>query len=188
MTLSMSDDESMKSSKKAPCRRRRRATIDTPASSCMAQLNRPKPNKPRRRASVEFSELSEVCVVEPSSYKRWYNGEDQMRFKMERTVDVVSIREMSKQKNNAAMAYSAEERESSCPIGLEQLLSSRGMMATISTRKIVIKSVLLEQTRQRTFGLRDPHQIASVSERLSAEAFEGAQSRGKFQEMAKHVP
>ena len=180
----MSDDESRNSkSKKAPCRRRRRATIDTP-TSCMAQLGRPKPNKPRRRASVEFSELSEVCVVEPSSYKRWYNGEDQQRFKMERTVDVVSIREMSKQ----PMAYSAEEGESSCPIGLEQLLSSRGMMATISTRKIVIKSVLLEQTRQRTFGLRDPHQIASVSERLSAEAFEGAQSRGKFQEMAKHVP
>ena len=73
------------------------------------------------------------------------------------------------------------------PVGLEQRISTKGLLEAHSNRKIVIQSVLSEQHRQRSFGFQDPNQIAILSVQLSAEAFEGAQKRGKFQEMAKFV-
>ncbi len=58
-------------------------------------------------------------------------------------------------------------------------------MEVHSHRKMVVRSVLMEQDRQRIFGLRDPDRLASLSIMLTAEAFERALDRGKFQEMAK---
>jgi len=133
------------------------------------------------KKSVQFSELSEVCVFDqllPS--EKWYTGEDHQRFKRQRVEDVVFIRNRGQQ---VADPTSLE----CCPVGLEQFLSNRGLIEASSNRRIVIQSVLIEQNRQRTFGFRDPDQIATVSVMLSADSFEGAQKRGKFQEMAKFM-
>lgn len=177
MVLSFSDVYNLKRESKTP---HRRATVDAPC------LTRPKPRVERRRSlplkkSVQFSGMSEVCVFEPCPSKEWYTGEDHERFKRERISDVVSFRERSRRQSANPASGSC------CPVGLEQLLSTKGMLEAHSNRKIVIKSVLIEQNRQRTFGFRDPHQIAILSVRLSTEAFKGAQKRGKFQEMAKFM-
>mmetsp|Transcript_25426 Transcript_25426/g.40006 ORF Transcript_25426/g.40006 Transcript_25426/m.40006 type:complete len:223 (-) Transcript_25426:199-867(-) len=183
--------------------RRRRATVDTPC------LTRPytKPRMERRPSlplkSVQFSELSEVRVFEnPRIVTKWYTGQDHQRFKRERISDVVSFRQRSsrspggRQDNGNANSNNKSSGQqqatppssgSCCPVGLEQLLSTKGMLEAHSSRKLVIQSVLIEQNRQRTFGYRDPDSIAFLSLKLSANAFEGAQKRGKFQEMAKFM-
>lgn len=165
----------------------RRATVDT---TC---LSRPKPKHERRlslqlKKNVQFSELSEVCVFDqPTPSKRWYTGEDHQRFKRERISDVVSFREQARSKSRNVAASPPAQEAQCCPVGLEQLLSTKGMLEAHSNRKVAIKSVLIEQYRQRSFGFRDPDQIAILSFRLSAEALEGAMKRGKFQEMAKFM-
>jgi hypothetical protein len=141
------------------------------------------------RKAVQFSELSEVCVVEHNASERWYTGEDHQRFKRERLSDVVAFREQSSRESSANTPAQPAETSSvlRCPVGLEQLLSRKAMVEAHSQRKIVIRSVLLEQNRQRAYGLRDPDQIAYISVSLSSNAFDGAQKRGKFQEMAKFM-
>mmetsp|Transcript_14623 Transcript_14623/g.31807 ORF Transcript_14623/g.31807 Transcript_14623/m.31807 type:complete len:184 (-) Transcript_14623:184-735(-) len=183
MALSISDAYKPKRESKTP---RRRATVDTP---CLG-LARPKQKMQRRlslplKKSVQFSELSEVCVFEPSPTKRWYSDEDHHRFKRERISDVVSFREQSRQ--NMGASINPPSASPCCPVGLEQLLSTEGMLEAHSNRKTVIQSVLREQNRQKFFGVQDPVKMAFLSFRLSAEALEGAQKRGKFQEMAKFV-
>lgn len=198
---------------------RRRATIDAAPSyhhlsrggGGFAHAN----NMPRKmmhrrlslpvQKSVQFSELSEVCVVEHDPTQRWYTGEDHRRFKRERFSDVVSFREQQQQQQRSQSIAAAAARDqrypsdappppavmadpstgAGCPVGLEQLLSSRAMAEAHSNRKIAIRSILLEQNRQRAYGFRDPDQIAYLSIRLTATAHEGAQKRGKFQEIAK---
>lgn len=182
----------------------RRATVDAvPPGS----LGRPNPRRMHRRlslpVSVKFSNLSEVCVFEQvTPAEVWYTGEDHQRFKRERISDVVSFREQSRRNGNNHKKSSSSSSSgggsaprpsnpasagSCCPVGIEQLLSTKGLLEAHSNRKIVIQSVLSEQHRQRSFGFQDPNQIAILSVQLSAEAFEGAQKRGKFQEMAKFV-
>lgn len=158
-----------------------------------------KPQMQRRLSlqtkSVQFSNLSEVCVFEPSPTKRWYTGEDHKRMKRERVNDVVAFRDQARRKDQgppssgpaSSAPSSPTSAGSSCPVGLEQLLSTKAMFEAHSNRKIVIKSVLLEQNRQRSFGFQDPDQIAFISVQLTTQAFEGAQKRGKFQEMAKFM-
>lgn len=113
--------------------------------------------------------------------------------KRERVQDVAMFRNQARQKKHSAPAAPPAAPSNpgtdgaNCPVGIEQLLSSRGMIEAHSNRETVIKSVLLEQNRQRTWGFQDPDQIALASFRFSAQAFEGAQKRGKFQEMAKFM-
>mmetsp|Transcript_26857 Transcript_26857/g.45780 ORF Transcript_26857/g.45780 Transcript_26857/m.45780 type:complete len:190 (-) Transcript_26857:176-745(-) len=167
----------------------RRATIDTPYHSRPKQVIQRRPSLPLKK-SVQFSMRSEVCVFESSPTKKWYTTQDHARFKRERISDVVSFRERSRSREQGADRQSANPATgagSCCPVGLEQLLSTRGMLQAHSNRKVVIQSVLIEQSRQRSYGIRDPDQIALLSVKLSEEAFEGAQKRGKFQEMAKFV-
>ena len=74
-----------------------------------------------------------------------------------------------------------------CPVGIEQLLSPKSSQEVNANRRTVIHSVLFEQTRQKIHGVYNPDSLANLSERLSAEAMEGAQKRGKFQEIAKFL-
>lgn len=180
MTLSIPPKNKSKDGpKKAP---RRRVTVDLPS------FTRPTRPLPKRRLSLEvkktvqFSEMSEVCVFDaPSPTKIWYTGRSYERFKQERLADVMSFREFSKAKP-ATPSFG-----SCCPVGLEQLLSSKGIAEAHSNRRIVIRSVLIEQQRQQAVGCNDPNQIALLSVKLSEEAFKGAQKRGKFQELAKFM-
>lgn len=164
---------------------RRRATVGTP------YLARPKQRIQKRRLSlplnksVQFSELSEVCVFEPPPSKTWYTGEDNRRFKRERISDVMSFREQSRKKMGTNISLPCES--SCCPVGIEQLLSNEAMIEARSNRKTAIQSVLSEQNRQRFFGVQDPLQIACLFVRFSAEASSQGLQRGKFQEMAKFV-
>ncbi len=179
----------------------RRATTETcsPSFTTRPSLKLSSSRVPRRmsmphlKKNVQFSQLSEVCVIDQSSRSsRWYTGEDQLRFKRERISDVVSFREQSRRQQCMKQPPSPlppppSSEGSSCPVGLEQLLSSKSVIDANSNRKIVIRSVLLEQNRQRVYGFQDPDSIAVVSVQLSAEALDGAVKRGKFQELAKHV-
>ena len=187
----------------------RRVTVDSP---CL--VSRPKIS---RRASlsnmpknVQFSSASEVCIIETSPTsrtKQWYTGDDHLRFKRERITDVVSLREQSRQKarwgsithptstslssaaasSSAATTNSSNPTEEACPVGVEQLLSTKGAYEAAANRKQVIQSVLYEQRRQRLFGVYNPDQLAYLSVHMSAEALDGAMKRGKFQEMAKFI-
>lgn len=177
---------------KRPKMPHRRATIDSPIG---ASSSRPSIKPKRRltlplRKSVQFSHLSEVCVLENQEEKTkiWYTGEDHQRFKRERISDVVNFRAQSRQKMPAGGGPSNPSSPGPfCPIGIEQLLSTKGMVEACSSRKNVIQQVLLEQHRQRIYGFRDPDLIAIVSVKLSSNALDASMKRGKFQEMAKFI-
>lgn len=181
VTLSIAGTHRSKRHSKTPYRRR--ATFDSSSLAARPiQFMERRPSLPLKK-SVQFSELSELCVFElPSADAlKWYSGQDHQQFKRERRSDVASVRERSRR--NTLDGSSADF----CFVGIEQLLSPRSMARAYSVRKEVIRSVLVEQDRQRTSGYRDPDLIASLSIRLSADAFEGARKRGKFQEMAMFV-
>lgn len=202
MALSISDAYKPKSQ---TARRGRRATVDAPCG--LTARSNMKPEMKRRlslQTRVEFSHTSEVCVFERSPSHHWYTGEDHKRMKRDRVIDVVAFRDQARRNSqgpsmptsssssggrsaSSSAPSSPASAGSSCPVGLEQLLSSKAMLEAHSNRKIVIKSVLFEQNRQRTFGFQDPDQIAFISVKLTTQAFEGAQKRGKFQEMAKFM-
>ncbi|KAL3816329.1 hypothetical protein ACHAXA_008400 [Cyclostephanos tholiformis] len=215
MTQSILNEYNPKRNMKTPHRRssdnHRRATVDNaslsrpPIPHELSGLTRPmRRHSLQEKKSVQFSSLSEVCLVEhhgPSfAYSSWYNGLDQLRFKRERMSDVLSFRNKSRkttaqEDDSAASAASkgpchpttVRPESPCCPVGLEQLLSKGSSHEAQSRRRIVIQTVLLEQHRQRIFGYKDPDKIAFLYERATADSLQGAQRRGKFQEMAKFV-
>jgi len=172
----------------------RRVTVD------ISSLSRPRqPHPPRRRSlpekkAVQFSSISEVCLVSPGgcASASWYSGIDHQRFKRERISDVLSFRLQSRKMTpegatSAGACHPGPADDPCCPVGLEQLLSKGSSHEAHSRRRIVIQTVLLEQQRQRVFGCRDPDKIAFLYEKVTTDSFMGAQRRGKFQEMAKFV-
>ena len=134
---------------------------------------------PIEKKSVQFSEMSEVRVVEVHPEAKWYSLEDHERFKQERIHDLLSFRDHARAKTKSVLH--------TCPVGLEQLLSSKGIRDAKTNRKLTIRIVLLEQNRQRASGVNDPDQLATLSLTQSADALVGARKRAKFQEMAKCV-
>ena len=159
---------------------RRRCSICGPCAVRPIRKSERRCSLPPSKKSVQFSEISEVCIVEMSSDQKWYTGEDQLRFKRERASDLLSFSKLATKNSTSAI-------DSLCPVGLEQFLSAKKLLAVKSSRKSVIKVVLLEQMRQRAFGFQDPDQIALLSTMESSEALIVAQKRAKFQEMAKFV-
>lgn len=191
MTLSMNSYNPKKESK----RPRRRVTVDCLSSTVDFHAQQHLGKMPRRRSdpslakkNVSFStEKSHVCVDrhsydDLSTVEKWYSCDDQMRFKVDRTLDVHSFR-----KQAASVAKKVATTDVMCPVGIEQFLSVKGAEIAKSNRKHVIQTVLLEQTRQRAFGFRDPDQLAFLAEQASTESMKGAQKRGKFQEMSRFV-
>mmetsp|Transcript_22016 Transcript_22016/g.53281 ORF Transcript_22016/g.53281 Transcript_22016/m.53281 type:complete len:212 (+) Transcript_22016:50-685(+) len=201
-------------SKKSPPPSYRRATIDSAptgaafAAQCLKQKFRRRPSLPLPKKSVQFSELSQLCLIDrrqlQGTARRWYTGEDHQRFKRERMSDAVSfrleqLRQRETPKDQSSQTTTqppsslrddspvASEAGSRCPVGMEQLLSNKSMIAAHSNRKNVVRSILVEQHRQKSFGFRDPDSIAVLSVRLSADALERAVKRGMFQEMATFV-
>jgi hypothetical protein len=198
MALSIWDAYKPKRNMKIPHRRasspQRRVTVDTSSLSWPQELT-PQPRYSlQEKKVVQFSSMSEVCFVEssPSVSDSWYTSLDQRRFKLERISDVLSILRKSnnmtaEDTTSGAGCHPGWEECPCCPVGLEQLLSRGSSHEAQSRRRIVIQSVLLEQHRQRVVGCQDPHKIAFLYERATADSFKGAQRRGKFQEMAKFV-
>lgn len=188
MTLAINNLGGYIPKRKAKCPRRR-ASVDGPGP-CAVQ--RPLGRAPRRsscpnlKKNVAFSEHSNVRFVQHScddeAIEKWYSSDDHLRFKIDRTVDVHSFRRQAQQED-----MKHEPAESLCPVGIEQFLSTKSMECSKSNRRLVIKKVLLEQTRQRALGFRDPDQLAFVAEQVSMESLKGAQKRGKFQEMSRFV-
>ena len=169
---------------------RRRASVDGPTTS----IARPKPlsrGVPRRsscpnlKKSVAFSEHSAVRFVQQScddsAVEKWYSSNDHLRFKIDRTIEVRSFRRQAEADMKPVAATSM------CPVGIEQFLSAKSIETSKLNRKLVIKTVLLEQTRQRALGFKDPDQLALVAEQISTESLMVAQKRGKFQEMSRFV-
>ncbi len=133
---------------------------------------------PTTKKSVQFAETSEVKLVQTSGLN-WYSLQDQERFKRERIIDLLLVKKYAKSDTLNV--------HGTCPVGLEQFLSSKRVRDTKSNRKEVIRLVLTEQWRQRNEGINDPEQLARLSSIKSAEALVVAQKRGKFQEMAKKM-
>lgn len=180
------------SSKSKPTRERphRRATVDALCSLAGPKVKMShRPSLPLLGKSVQFSSRSEVIVVDPSHSKTWYTYADHKRFRRERVPDVVSFREQSRQNKSSSARQQSKPSPTNlhCPVGLEQLLSARSVLECHSNRRAVTRSVLTKQDRQKRRGLRDPDGIAAASIGLSADAFESAQERGRFQEMTKFV-
>ena len=193
--------------KKKAAPHRRRVTVDTPSFSRPLQCSR----LPRRASlsslskNVQFSEMSEVCVIEKTSSTAndWYTIKDQRRFKKERLSDVVSFRREQRKMFNArrpspSSAASASsstattnpiQEVDACPVGIEHLLSTKGAIDAQKHKKNVIRSIIQEQNRQKMYnkGYCNPDAIAILSVQLTAQALDGAINRGKFQEMAKFV-
>lgn len=160
--------------------RRRRVTVSGPCT-----LPPPQAEKPRRRSSlpilkqVQFSDTSEVCMLDRqqiTTTKDWYTLSDQETFKKERIFDLISLR-MPKQK----------PRRPSCPVGLEQFLSSKNRQETKDSRKTVIHVVLTEQNRQRALGVVDQDRLALLALSNTSNELTKAVKRGKFQEMARFI-
>lgn len=168
-----------KSASKVP---RRRITVSGPCP-----LPPPPTQRAVRRSSmpipkqVQFSDTSEVCVLDRrliTTSEDWYTLQDQARFKKERIVDLLSMRDLQRQK---------PVRRTSCPVGLEQFLSSKGRQESRENRKMIIQVVLVEQERQRTSGAVDHNRLAMVALNSTADEHVKAYKRGKFQEMARFM-
>ena len=179
---------------------RRRASIDGPPTHRRVSVDSARPSAtsfqmhqgrlPRRsscpnlKKNVSFSQPCHVSIDRHdhnnnlAAAEQWYSEEDHLRFKIDRTVDVKSFRKHATKE----VATSAL-----CPVGIEQFLSSKGTEDAKSNRRLVIRTVLLEQTRQRAFGFRDPDHLASLAAEVSTESMKFAQKRGKFQEMSKFI-
>jgi hypothetical protein len=141
---------------------------------------------PNLKKNVSFSQPCHVSIDRhdhdnnSAAVEQWYSEEDHLRFKIDWTVDVHSFRKHA--------AVTKEVAASSlCPVGIEQFLSSKGAADAKLNRRLVIETVLLEQTRQRALGFRDPDQLASLAAQITSESMKFAQKRGKFQEMSKFV-
>ena len=163
----------------SPHPKRRRITVSGPCTAPPPQMERPK-----RRSSlpilkqVQFSESSEVCVVDRkqvTTVEDWYTVEDQNTFKRERIIDLVSLRSQKQQ------------RRPSCPVGLEQFLSSKNRQETKDNRKMVIHVVLQEQNRQKELGVVDRDRLALLAMNNTSQELTKAVKRGKFQEMARFM-
>jgi hypothetical protein len=141
---------------------------------------------PNLKKNVSFSQPCHVSIDRHdhdnnlAAAEQWYSEEDNLRFKIDRTVDVRSFRKH-------AVVTKEVATSSLCPVGIEQFLSSKGAADVKLNRRLVIKTVLLEQTRQRALGFRDPDQLASLAAQVTTESMKFAQKRGKFQEMSKFV-
>ncbi|KAK1742460.1 hypothetical protein QTG54_007025 [Skeletonema marinoi] len=187
MTLAINNLGGYIPKKRSKCPRRR-ASVDGPSPYVAQQ---PLGRMPRRsscpslKKNVAFSEHSNIRIVQhsrdDSAIEKWYSSDDHLKFKIDRTVEVRSFRKQ------AEAAMKQVGAASLCPVGIEQFLSSKSLESTKLNRRLIIKKVLLEQTRQRALGFRDPDQLASVAEQVSTESLKGAQKRGKFQEMSKFV-
>mmetsp|Transcript_29955 Transcript_29955/g.62774 ORF Transcript_29955/g.62774 Transcript_29955/m.62774 type:complete len:183 (-) Transcript_29955:165-713(-) len=180
MTLESSNQSTSTDESKIP----RRRSICGPCSyrptlsSAIASKRRRRSSMPIMKKSVQFAETSEVKVVKASGIN-WYTLQDQERFKRERIIDLLLVKKYAKSGSSRVLE--------TCPVGLEQFLSSKRVRDTKSNRREVIRLVLMEQWRQRTAGVNDPEQLARLSLMKSAEASVVAQKRGKFQEMAKKM-
>mmetsp|Transcript_30173 Transcript_30173/g.47263 ORF Transcript_30173/g.47263 Transcript_30173/m.47263 type:complete len:188 (-) Transcript_30173:87-650(-) len=167
---------------------RRRASVDGPSPYAAQQPLGRVPRRsscPNLKKNVAFSEHSNVRIVlhshDDSAIEKWYSTDDHLRFKIDRTIEVRSFRK------KAEAAIKQVAAAALCPVGIEQFLSTKALETTKLNRRLVIKKVLLEQTRQRALGFRDPDRLALVAEQVSTESLKGAQKRGKFQEMSKFV-
>ena len=174
-----------------PTHRRRRVTVDSARPSAtsfqMHQGRLPRRSScPNLKKNVSFCQPCHVSIDRHghdnnlAAVEQWYSEEDHLRFKIDRTVDVRSFRKHS-------MVTKEVATSSLCPVGIEQFLSSKGAEDAKLNRRLVIKTVLLEQTRQRALGFRDPDQLASLAAQVTTESMKFAQKRGKFQEMSKFV-
>lgn len=163
-------------------RQSRAATIDNSYfASSTSSLERPKPRAEKRlslplRKYVQFTSMSDLLIFEHPAPSTWYTESDYQRFKEELKSDVLSFRFRHESP--------PLDTSSCCPVGIEQLVFSQDRFEVYSARRIVVQSVLLEQDRQRVFGFYNPDEIASLSERLTADACTGALTRGSFQELA----
>ena len=159
--------------------KRRRVTVSDPCN-----VRRPHLVKAKRRSSlpilkhVQFSETSEICVLDrhqTTTAEDWYTLPDQERFKKQRIVDLVTLRKPQK------------SLYPSCPVGLEQFLSSRNRQQSMHNRRLIIHVVLSEQNRQRELGLADHDRLAMLASSTTTEEIAKAMKRGKFQEMARFM-
>jgi len=163
-------------------RQSRAATIDNSYfASSTSSLERPKPRAEKRlslplRKYVQFTSMSDLLIFEHPAPNTWYTESDYQRFKEEMKRDVLSFRFRHESP--------PLDTSSCCPVGIEQLVFSLDRFEVYSARRIVVQSVLLEQDRQRVFGFYNPDEIASLSERLTADACTEALTRGSFQELA----
>ena len=161
-----------------PQQKRRRATVSGPCA-----FTRPVAKATRRSSlpilkHVQFSETSEICVLdrqETTTAKNWYTLPDQERFKKQRIADLVTLRKPK------------ESLDPSCPVGLEQFLSSKNRQQSMHNRKMILHVVLCEQNRQRELGLADHDRLALLVSRMTTEESAKAMKRGKFQEMARFM-
>ena len=187
MTLAISNLGNYIPKKRSKCPRRR-ASMDGPNPYAAQQ---PLGRMPRRRScpdlkkNVAFSEQSDIHIVQNSrddtAIEKWYSVDDHLRFKINRTIEVKSFR------RTAETAIKQAAAATLCPVGIEQFLSTKGVESTKLNRRLMIKKVLLEQTRQRALGFKDPDQLAVVAEQVSIESLKCALKRGKFQEMSRFV-
>ncbi|KAL3796620.1 hypothetical protein ACHAWO_010324 [Cyclotella atomus] len=169
-----------KSSERMP--RRRRVTVSGPCTS----PSLPPVDRPRRRYSlpnlkqVQFSDVSEVCVLDRqliTTTKDWYTLQDQESFKKERIIDLMTLR----------MPKNKPPRRASCPVGLEQFLSSKNRQESKENRKMVIHVVLSEQKRQRAMCVVDQERLALLASTNTSDELVKAVKRGKFQAMARFI-
>ena len=147
---------------------------------------------PRRRScsnlkkSVTFSEHSNIRFTDHRGdglfKEQWYSSNELLRFKIDRRLDVQSFRRQAQEKSEVMHVAAAL-----CPVGIEQFLSVKATENSKDQVRLVVRKVLLEQTRQQALGFRDPHQLAYVAEQISTDSLKGAQKRGKFQEMSRFV-
>jgi hypothetical protein len=167
--------------------KRRRATIDNSSLGNSAGLARPAQHVAKKRLSlpprktVHFSSMSDLVLFEEHSpfNVTWYTTKDQQQFKRDQKRDITIFRELQRKRTATSAPVPPPD---SCPVGIEQHIFTPNLAQTYLSRRIVIRSVVLEQKRQKAFGYCNPGHIAALAEGLTAESCADALMRGKYQE------
>ncbi|KAL7530205.1 hypothetical protein ACHAWF_003286 [Thalassiosira exigua] len=138
---------------------------------------------PRPRRRVSFSP-SQPAVAPPAHWidegpaVSWYAPLDYALFKLQEGTDAALVR------CRLEAASEHPEREDLIDVsayrGLERLLTPQMSMDVNRRRRHVVKSVILEQRRQRKLGLNDGAELAEVSRRRSEKAAAWARTLGSL--------
>lgn len=140
--------------------------------------------KESHKKQVRFSDTSSMRIYsEDYNYSKSYSNEDRKIFKKRVIVDAYKIRNALASSTRSSFSTSPFHRLESCGInkeeviGLESLTLEKSPADIKKLRKLLTKSVLLEQEKQRILSTSDDNRIAQLSSIMSEKSGKVARMR-----------
>ena len=119
------------------------------------------------RPTVSFAEYNQVIIVDdsPLKYKTdlFYSEHDIKMFKLHTTLLVDRL----KKRGPEEYMDPKYGKDTTDIMGLEKYLTEQSYQSSLHRRRVQPMAVMLEQYRQVSLGIYDPHTLASISAQAS---------------------